>query len=271
MKGDHYDQAGEGRAAQAFYQAVLARAPPSNNLPPSVRDAVRRAAAQVEKYKRDFENHLVARVVQAGFDPLGRLPELTLPCPLSRRLGPARPCLPKTAKAKPCPPRLEVTPRRLEVTTIETDSGKRGSKKTGPTAHDRCTPRRLSSLGHHVPGKAENDDPIPDGKRLLPLASGSGRRYIGGDQCRTRPPECRCVYGRPAARAAYANAGLTRAFIVTLETNARRHGGRILTDFASRPYKGTSHRVNSWQRSSFCKILSLRELRFILRLKSANE
>lgn len=69
MKGDHFDQAGDGRAAQAFYQAVLTRAPPSNSLPPQVRDAVRRAATQVEKYKRDFETRLMASVVQAGFDP----------------------------------------------------------------------------------------------------------------------------------------------------------------------------------------------------------
>jgi len=71
MKGDHFDQAGDGRSAQAFYQAVLTRAPPSNGLAPPLRDAVRRAAAQVEKYKRDFENSLMASVVQAGFDPAG--------------------------------------------------------------------------------------------------------------------------------------------------------------------------------------------------------
>ena len=69
MKGDHLDQAGDGRAAQAFYQAVLARAPASGSLPPAVRDAIRRAAAQVERYKREFETHLMASVVQAGFDP----------------------------------------------------------------------------------------------------------------------------------------------------------------------------------------------------------
>jgi aspartyl/asparaginyl beta-hydroxylase (cupin superfamily) len=69
MKGDHFDQAGDGRSAQAFYQAVLTRAPPLNGLPPPLRDAVRRAAAQVEKYKRDFETSLMASVVQAGFDP----------------------------------------------------------------------------------------------------------------------------------------------------------------------------------------------------------
>jgi aspartyl/asparaginyl beta-hydroxylase (cupin superfamily) len=69
MKGDHFDQAGDGRSAQAFYQAVLTRAPPSNSLPPPLRDAVRRAAAQVEKYKRDFEARLMASVARAGFDP----------------------------------------------------------------------------------------------------------------------------------------------------------------------------------------------------------
>jgi aspartyl/asparaginyl beta-hydroxylase (cupin superfamily) len=69
MKGDHFDQAGDGRSAQAFYQAVLTRAPPSNSLPPPVRDAMRRAAAQVERYKREFETRLMASVVQAGFDP----------------------------------------------------------------------------------------------------------------------------------------------------------------------------------------------------------
>ena len=69
MKGDHLSETGDGRGAQAFYQAVLTRAPRSDNLPLPVRDAVRRAAAQVEKYKRDFETRLMASVVQAGFDP----------------------------------------------------------------------------------------------------------------------------------------------------------------------------------------------------------
>ena len=69
MKGDHFDQAGDGRGAQAFYQAVLTRTPPLNSLPPPVRDTVRRAAAQVEKYKRDFETRVMTSVVQAGFDP----------------------------------------------------------------------------------------------------------------------------------------------------------------------------------------------------------
>jgi aspartyl/asparaginyl beta-hydroxylase (cupin superfamily) len=69
MKADHLSEAGDGRGAQAFYQAVLSRAPPSESLPPPVRDAVRRAAAQVEKYKRDFETRLMASVVQAGYDP----------------------------------------------------------------------------------------------------------------------------------------------------------------------------------------------------------
>ncbi len=72
MKGDHFDQAGDGRAAQAFYQAVLTRAPPSTSLAPALQDAVRRAAAQVERYKREFEARLMASVVRAGFDPAAR-------------------------------------------------------------------------------------------------------------------------------------------------------------------------------------------------------
>jgi aspartyl/asparaginyl beta-hydroxylase (cupin superfamily) len=69
MKGDHLEQAGDGRGAQAFYQAVLTRAPAPNSLPPPVRDVIRRAATQVERYKREFETRLMASVVQAGFDP----------------------------------------------------------------------------------------------------------------------------------------------------------------------------------------------------------
>jgi aspartyl/asparaginyl beta-hydroxylase (cupin superfamily) len=71
MKGDHLDQAGDGRGAQAFYQRVLARASAAGSLPPAVHDAVRRAAAQVERYKRDFEARVMASVVRAGFDPAG--------------------------------------------------------------------------------------------------------------------------------------------------------------------------------------------------------
>jgi len=69
MKADHYARIGDGRAAEAFYGAVVARAPALASLPPDLREEVRRAQHQREHYARSFETHLRAAVDQAGFDP----------------------------------------------------------------------------------------------------------------------------------------------------------------------------------------------------------
>lgn len=69
MKADHYAKAGDGRAAEAFYRAVIARAPPAETLSTELGAVVRRAEEESARYARAFEDHLQAAVASAGFDP----------------------------------------------------------------------------------------------------------------------------------------------------------------------------------------------------------
>jgi aspartyl/asparaginyl beta-hydroxylase (cupin superfamily) len=69
MKADHFARIGDKRSAQAFYRAVVARAPALDTLPPDLRAEVRRAERQSAEYTRAFETHLLGALSQAGFDP----------------------------------------------------------------------------------------------------------------------------------------------------------------------------------------------------------
>ena len=68
MKADHFAEAGDGRAAQAFYAMVARMAPPIHSLPEEARLEVQRAAAKAERYGRAFASHLEQTLggVQAG-------------------------------------------------------------------------------------------------------------------------------------------------------------------------------------------------------------
>lgn len=66
MKADHFAAAGDGRAAHAFYGAVVSRAPPLNTLPPAVRDLIERARARSNHYAREFEAHVRVAVENSG-------------------------------------------------------------------------------------------------------------------------------------------------------------------------------------------------------------
>ena len=76
MKADHFAATGDGRAAQAFYGAVVSRAPPAQTLPPQVRaviaDMVERARAHAADYARAFEAHLLEAVSRSGAEPSAR-------------------------------------------------------------------------------------------------------------------------------------------------------------------------------------------------------
>jgi aspartyl/asparaginyl beta-hydroxylase (cupin superfamily) len=69
MKADHYARIGDRRAAQTFYRAAVARAPPMATLSPHLQGEVRRAARLCEAHTRAFEAHLRGAVARAGFDP----------------------------------------------------------------------------------------------------------------------------------------------------------------------------------------------------------
>ena len=69
LKADHFAAIGDGRSAESFYRAVVARAPPLERLPPELREAVRRAEGLCADFNRSFETHMRKAVAAAGFDP----------------------------------------------------------------------------------------------------------------------------------------------------------------------------------------------------------
>ena len=68
MKADHFAKAGDGRAAETFYRAVVSRAPALETLSPDIRGEVRRASDACARYAGSFEAHLLRAVGEAGFD-----------------------------------------------------------------------------------------------------------------------------------------------------------------------------------------------------------
>jgi len=71
MKADHFAARGDGRAAAAFYRAVVARAPAFETLSSDLQAAVRRAERESARYAQDYEAHLRGALSKAGFDPAG--------------------------------------------------------------------------------------------------------------------------------------------------------------------------------------------------------
>jgi aspartyl/asparaginyl beta-hydroxylase (cupin superfamily) len=70
MKGDHYAEAGDTRAAAAFYRALVNVAPPPDQLTPDLAREVARAQAAMGRYAAEFEDHLRRHLAEAGFsDP----------------------------------------------------------------------------------------------------------------------------------------------------------------------------------------------------------
>lgn len=67
MKGDHFAEAGDDRAASAFYGEALAVAP--NPLPPDLLSEARRAQAMQQRYAAAFEARLHETLKAQGFDP----------------------------------------------------------------------------------------------------------------------------------------------------------------------------------------------------------
>lgn len=62
MKADHLASTGQGPAAAAYYQAVVKAAAAAPQLPADLQQAAARARAQCERYAKEFEGHLQARL-----------------------------------------------------------------------------------------------------------------------------------------------------------------------------------------------------------------
>jgi aspartate beta-hydroxylase len=62
LKADQLAEAGDARAAAAFYRAAVDAAPPANELPAELRGELRRAAAMCERYASQFETFLRNRL-----------------------------------------------------------------------------------------------------------------------------------------------------------------------------------------------------------------
>jgi aspartyl/asparaginyl beta-hydroxylase (cupin superfamily) len=69
LKADHYAAVGDDRSADAFYRAVVGRAPALETLSPHLRGEVRRAELQSAQYARQYETHLRGVLSKVGFDP----------------------------------------------------------------------------------------------------------------------------------------------------------------------------------------------------------
>lgn len=68
-RGDLYVEAGDARAASAFYRQALKVAPAPQNCPPDMLVALRRAEAALAAQAREYQDHLYGRLAAAGFDP----------------------------------------------------------------------------------------------------------------------------------------------------------------------------------------------------------
>lgn len=62
MKADHFAEAGDGRAASAFYRAALRAAPPAERLPPELLAELRRAQAASDRYAAEYEAQLLGAI-----------------------------------------------------------------------------------------------------------------------------------------------------------------------------------------------------------------
>jgi aspartyl/asparaginyl beta-hydroxylase (cupin superfamily) len=69
FKGDLYAQASDSRAAASYYRSALRLAPPRHQLPPHLLNELARAQQMCERYAREYEDFLVARLAAKGFDP----------------------------------------------------------------------------------------------------------------------------------------------------------------------------------------------------------
>lgn len=70
LKADHLAEAGDARAASAFYQSATQSSPPADQLTPDLRNELVRAQAMCDRYAAQFESFLEDRLF--GADPAAR-------------------------------------------------------------------------------------------------------------------------------------------------------------------------------------------------------
>ncbi|MBK7904230.1 MAG: aspartyl/asparaginyl beta-hydroxylase domain-containing protein [Proteobacteria bacterium] len=68
MKGDGFEQAGNTRAASAYYRAALRSAPPPDRVSPDLLQELRRVQQASEKYEKRYEEHMRTWLKSHGFD-----------------------------------------------------------------------------------------------------------------------------------------------------------------------------------------------------------
>jgi aspartyl/asparaginyl beta-hydroxylase (cupin superfamily) len=68
MKADHLAATGDGRAALSFYNAVLAVASQTKDLPPAIAETMPRIKSARDKIRSDIETHLKKRLADFGYD-----------------------------------------------------------------------------------------------------------------------------------------------------------------------------------------------------------
>ena len=68
LKGDHLLEAGDNRAAVAFYASAIRRVSPRDKLPPAFQNDLRRAQQACETYAKQYEAHLRTELAARGFD-----------------------------------------------------------------------------------------------------------------------------------------------------------------------------------------------------------
>jgi aspartyl/asparaginyl beta-hydroxylase (cupin superfamily) len=67
-KGDTYTERGDGRAASAYFTAAIKAAARYPSLPEQWHAELRRAESLSQRYRREFEAHLLSSLARAGFD-----------------------------------------------------------------------------------------------------------------------------------------------------------------------------------------------------------
>lgn len=70
MKADFFARLGDGRAAGAFYRAVVERAGTLETVPQELRDEILRAERESNRYAQAYETHLREALSKVGFDPV---------------------------------------------------------------------------------------------------------------------------------------------------------------------------------------------------------
>ena len=68
LKADHFSSTGNGRAASSFYSSALRHAASLGRVPPELAQDLSRAKAMLERYARNYEDHLTNSLASRGIN-----------------------------------------------------------------------------------------------------------------------------------------------------------------------------------------------------------